>query len=260
MLQRELAPISGKAWEEIDERASEVLKNYLSGRRVVKVTGPKGWEYNVVTEGRLENLVDEEKLCYGTYQALPLVEARADFEMDKWELDNLERGAKDVDYTPLENAAKEIALFEENAIYNGLEKGYIKGIIPSAEGEAITFGNDSISAMNAISEGILRLKAAYAEGPYTLIVGKDIYKIINSQDNSYPLAEKIKEVIGGDIIFSFAIDGALLLPYNHEDLELIIGHDFSIGYQASNEKKIKFFISESFTFRVLDPAIIVKYS
>ncbi len=260
MLYRDLAPISEEAWKEIDERASEVLKTYLSGRRVVKVTGPKGWDYNVITEGRLENLVDEEKLCYGTYQALPLVEARAEFEMDRWELDNLNRGAKDVDYTPLEDAVKEIALFEENAIYNGLKKAYIEGIIPSAEGESITFGKDSVSVMNAISEGILRLKATYTEGPYTLIVGKDIYKIINSQDPSYPLEEKIKDLIGGDIIFSFAIDGAVLVPYDHDDLEFVIGNDFSIGYQSKDRKKVRLFITESFTFRVLDPVIIVKYN
>ena len=50
---RELAPISSEAWEEIDARASEVLKSYLSARRVVKVNGPKGLDYNVITEGRL---------------------------------------------------------------------------------------------------------------------------------------------------------------------------------------------------------------
>lgn len=259
MLYRELAPISEEAWKEIDERASEVLKNYLSGRRVVKVTGPKGWKYNVVTEGRLENIVEENDICYGTYQALPLVEARVEFDMDRWELDNLNRGAKDIDYTPLEDAVKRIALFEENTIYNGLDKSYIKGILKSAEGESIAFGSDSESIMNAISEGVLRLKAAYVEGPYTLIVGKDIYKTINSQEIGYPLEEKIKDLIGGDIVFSFAIDGAILIPYDHDDLELIIGNDFSIGYQSSDKKKVRLFVTESLTFRILDPDIIVKY-
>jgi len=260
MLYRELAPIIDEAWKEIDERASEVLKNYLSARRVVKVTGPKGWEYNVVTEGRLENIVEEDDICYGTYKALPLVETRVEFDMNRWELDNLNRGAKDIDYTPLEEAVKKIALFEENAIYNGLDKSYIKGILQSAEGKAITLGKDSVSVMNAISEGVLRLKSVYAEGPYTLIVGKDAYKTINSQDPSYPLKEKIKELIGGDIVFSFAIDGAVLVPYDHDDLELIIGKDFSIGYQSGDKKKVTLFVTESLTFRVLDPAIIVKYN
>src|SRR5699024_7280940 len=160
-----------EAWKEIDERASEVLKNYLSGRRVVKVTGPKGWEYNVVTEGRLENIVEEDDICYGTYKALPLVETRVEFDMNRWELDNLNRGGKHNDYNPLEDAVKKIALFEENVIYNGLDKSYIKGILQSAEGKVITLGKDSVSVMNAISEGVLRLKSVYAEGPYTLIVG-----------------------------------------------------------------------------------------
>src|SRR5699024_5764509 len=133
-------------------------------------------------------------------------------------------------------------------------------ILQSAEGKAITLGKDSVSVMNAISEGVLRLKSVYAEGPYTLIVGKDAYKTINSQDATYPLKEKIKELIGGDIVFSFAIDGAVLVPYDHDDLELIIGKDFSIGYQSSDKKKVTLFVTESLTFRVLDPAIIVKYN
>src|SRR5690606_5510898 len=120
MLYRDLAPISNEAWSEIDERAEEVLKSYLSARKVVKVNGPKGLDYNVITEGRLTNIHElESKLCYGTYQVQPLTETRVEFEMSRWELDNLARGARDVDYEPLETSLKEIALLEENAIYNG---------------------------------------------------------------------------------------------------------------------------------------------
>ncbi len=41
MLYRELAPVSSNAWDEIDERAAEVLKSTLSARKVVRVNGPK---------------------------------------------------------------------------------------------------------------------------------------------------------------------------------------------------------------------------
>ena len=51
----------------------------------------------------------------------------------------------------------------------------------------------------------------------------------------------------------------LLVPYDHEDLELTIGQDLSIGYQYNDNKKVRFFITESFTFRVLDPSIIINY-
>jgi uncharacterized linocin/CFP29 family protein len=42
MLKRELAPFESSVWNEIDERAAQVLKSYLSARRVVNVQGPKG--------------------------------------------------------------------------------------------------------------------------------------------------------------------------------------------------------------------------
>lgn len=259
MLYRELAPITNEAWAEIDERAKEVLKIFLSARKVVKVEGPKGFHHNVITEGRLTNIVDEDDLCYGNYQVIPLMESRIEFEMERWELDNIIRGAKDIDYEPLEKAMEKIALFEENAIYNGLEDASIKGLKNSVESDEIIFGKTPTEIMEAITEGVIRLKEAYVEKPYALVVGKEAYKRIISEETAYALDKRIEKLIDGKIVYSHVVDGAYLLPYNHEDLELTIGGDFSIGYVSHTNKKVRFFAAESFTFRVLDPAIIVKY-
>lgn len=258
MLNRELAPISEEAWKEIDERAKEVLKSYLSARKVVNIEGPKGWDYTAITEGRLDGIEDYNDIEFGTYNVLPLTEARVDFEMNRWELDNIMRGAKDIDYEPLEEAVKSIALFEENAIYNSLEKANIEGIFDIQE-EVIKLGEDSTDILKGIAKGLIKLKEAYAEGPYDLIVGKDVYEIIKSGAPGYPLDRRIKALIEGDIVLSHAVDGAVLVPHDHEDLELTIGQDFSIGYQSSDSKNVKFFITESFTFRILDSDIIIKF-
>lgn len=128
MLYRDRSPISDKTWEEIDERAVEVLKSYLSARKVVHVVGPKGLDYNAISEGRLANVEEKDGVYFGNYKVVPLTETRIEFEMDRWELDNLERGAKDVDYEPLEKAMEKIALFEERAIFDGLDKAIIEGL------------------------------------------------------------------------------------------------------------------------------------
>ena len=261
MLYRNLAPISNEVWEEIDERASEVLKSYLSARRVVNVNGPKGFAHNVITDGRLANTEElENGISYGNYKVIPLVESRVEFDMDRWELDNLQRGAKDIDYEPLENAMRDIALFEEEAIYNGLDNAIIDGIENSIELEAINFGKDAKGIMEAITKGLVELRKNFAQKPFSLVVNEEAYKRILSSETAYPLDVRIKELIGGDIIFSHVVDGAFLLPLNHEDLELTIGRDFSIGYQDHDAEKVRFFATESFTFRVLDPAIIIKFS
>lgn len=259
MLYRELAPVSKEAWAEIEDQLRDVFVNYLSARKVVKVNGPKGWDYNVIAEGRLEDVQEDGDLCYANFKVIPLTEVRVEFEMDRWELDNVRRGAKDVDYGPLEEAAKKIALFEENVIYNGSDKLHIKGIVKSSENETLEFGNDAEDILDAIAKGVITLKENFEGGPYTLVVGENAYRRIISAGDEISLKDEIEKIIGGKIVYSHVVDGAILLPYDHEDLELTIGQDLAIGYQEHDNRKVKFFITESFTFRVLDPSIIVNY-
>ncbi|NLY78129.1 MAG: bacteriocin family protein [Tissierellia bacterium] len=259
MFNRHLAPISDETWKEIEERLMEVFKNYLSARKVVKVEGPKGLDYNAISEGRLGEVQEDGDLCYGNYKIVPLTEVRVEFELDKWELDNVLRGAKDVDYEPLEEAAKKIALFEENVIYNGSDKLNIKGLIKSSEHEVLDFGNDQESILDAIAKGLIKLRESYQEGPFTLVVGEKAYRRLLSKGEGYSLIDRIESLTGHKVIYSHVLDGAVLVPYDHDDLELTIGQDLDIGYQNHDNKKIRFFITESFTFRVLDPTIIVNY-
>ncbi|MGO1469275.1 MAG: family 1 encapsulin nanocompartment shell protein [Tissierella sp.] len=260
MLYRDIAPISNDAWEEIDETAKEVLKSYLSARKVVHVVGPKGLDYNAVSEGRLTNMQEEDEVCFGNYQVVPLTETRIEFEMDRWELDNLERGAKDVDYEPLEKAMEKIALFEERAIFDGLDKAIIEGLDEEKSSKTLKLGSDAKEIMDSISQGIIKLREAYVKTPYSLVVSPEAYKLILSSETGYPLKKRIENLIDGEIVLNQAIEGAYLLPYDHEDLELTIGRDFSIGYQDHTNEKVKFFVKESFTFRVLDEDIIIKYN
>lgn len=259
MLYRELAPITTEAWDEIDERAEEVLKSQLTARKVVNVNGPKGADFTVIAEGRLVDGDEDGNIRYANYQVLPLTEARIEFSMKRWELDNIIRGAKDVDYGPLEKAAKELARFEERAVFCGIDDAIIHGIEEAAEGEAIQFGNNPKEILEAITQGVIKLKDAFTDGPYALVASPEIYKKLMSQDTGYPFPDKLKKLIGGDVLLNQVIDGAYLLPVDHDDLEFTIGRDFSIGYQAHNIEEVRFFMTESFTFRVLDPEIIIKY-
>lgn len=260
MLKRSIAPLTQEAWEEIEERASQVLRTHLSARKVVTVDGPKGWGFNSVSTGRL-NLIKEEtgEVNSGLYDVKPLLEIRLTFELDRWEMDNVIRGAKDIDLGPLEKAAEKIASFEENAIYNGYSKGNIQGLMEAAE-HSIPLGEDTNDILGAISKGILKLRDSYVDGPYVLVVGERAWKAINTVVNGYPLKKIIEDLVGKEIIYTKNIDGALLIPYDHDDLQLTIGQDFSIGYESHNEHKVKLFITESLTFRVLDSSIIVKYT
>ncbi len=259
MLYRDLAPLTEAAWKEIDERAVKVLKNYLSARKVVRVNGPKGLGFNGLSEGRLGEVINDGNACYANYNLIPLTETRIEFELDRWELDNVNRGAKDVELGPMEEALEELALLEDKAVFHGLISAGIKGLDAYGE-EAIAFGNTDEEIMDSVLTGVLRLRENYVGGSYTLVLGKETYRKVLSIATTYPLKKKIESLIEGKILLSQAIEGAYLLPYDHEDLELTIGQDFSIGYQNHPSEKVKFFATESFAFRVIDPTLVVKYT
>ena len=259
ILKRELAPLTKEAWEEIDEQAEAVLRSNLSARKIVNVNGPKGWDYTVVPEGRLKIVDEKKEVKTGVYKAKPLVEARISFTLDRWEMDNVIRGAKDLELDALEEAVEKLALFEEDAIYNGYKQGEIEGLRESTENEVLNFGKDAKTILEMIAKGTILLKDAYVEKPYYLVVGDEAWKRLNRESENYPLLKQIEKLTGGKVLYSKAVKGALLLPYDHDDLEMTVGKDFSIGYESHDETCVKLFITESFTFRTLDPALVVAY-
>lgn len=257
LFKRQLAPISADAWKEVSERAKQVLKSYLTARKVVNVVGPKGWDYAFHPVGRLERVKTDGEVGAGLRKAIPLLELRVPFKLDRWELDDIDRGVEDPDLEPLEAAAKEIALFEDNAIYNGFEQGVIQGLVKEATCEPIALGKEPEAVMRSLSRGVQILKDNFEEGPYTLVVNPDTMETLNSHIGGYPLVKRLETLLGGEILVSRVLEGALLLPKDHEDLEMIIGGDFEIGYQGHDEEQVELYLSESFTFRVLNPDIIV---
>jgi len=259
VLKRELAPISVNAWGEIDKRAQEVLKNYLSARKFVRVNGPMGLDFTSVTEGRIE-VHSDELLNYGVYSVRPLIEPRISFKLGRWELDNIERGAKDINLDALDEAVKNMAQFEEKVVFAGLEDACIKGLVESSSNKLGNLGETESEILTNVTKGVMILERAIAEKPYAFVVSEDIWCRLNALGREVALVERIKNIIGGDIIVSRSIEGALLLPFDNENLELTIGEDFSIGYQEHGENYVKLFVTETLTFRILDETIIVTFS
>lgn len=258
MFKRELAPLSAQAWSEIEARAKEVLLSRLTARKVVDVDGPKGIDFTVISEGRL-TLVDDGEVKAGTYTAKPLTEARIRFSLNKWELDNLARGAKDIDFDNLDTALEKLALFEENAVYNGYAKGGIKGLKESSAHKALTLGTEPNEILTSIAEGVLLLKKGFIHGPYTLVVGKPTWLLLSRDSYGKSLLDRIEKMLGSKVVLANSLEGALLVPYDNENLELTIGQDFALGYETHDTKEVTLFATESFTFRVLEPKAIVVF-
>ncbi|NMA23430.1 MAG: bacteriocin family protein, partial [Spirochaetales bacterium] len=79
------------------------------------------------------------------------------------------------------------------------------------------------------------------------------------QSHPMSLFDRVEKLIDGKIILSSCLQGAILIPYDDENLELTIGIDYSIGYESHDSKEVTLFATESFTFRVMEEKAVVVY-
>lgn len=256
---RELAPVSQEVWQQIDERAKEVFLATLAARKAVRVSDEKGPEYASYNHGKLGTVNYKDDVACATYQVTPLVETRIEFTLNRWELDNARRGSKNIDFSNLETAAKKTALFEERAIVYGIPEFGIKGLNQVTE-DVIYLGDDETTIKRNVATAVMKLKNAFVNEAMDLLVSSEIYAKIITLSCQIPLKTALEEIIGGKIIISKVLNGALLLPHDHENLELVLGEDFTLGYQEHNNKEITFYIKESFTFQILDDKLVVRFS
>src|SRR6478735_8653433 len=141
---RDLAPLSDRAWQAVGDEAKTRLVPYLGARRLIDFQGPLGWEYSATNLGRTATLAEGmyDGVRARQRRVLPLVELRAAFSLARSELEDIDRGAFDADFTDLERAARQIALSENQAVFHGFAAGGIAGIVQATGNDVVTLDDD----------------------------------------------------------------------------------------------------------------------
>jgi len=259
LLRRQHAPISGAAWEQIDEMARQVLRTHITARRFVDVSGPHGLDHGAVGTGRLAIGEPVDGVEYGVHHVLPLVEVRARFTLDLWELDNVVRGSRDPQLGPLVEAARRAALFEDRAVFHGFGPGRVRGLLQEAESPPQELALEPNPFLDAVSRAVLELHRRGVKGPYALVVGAGPFRFLATCQAGYPLMRQVERLTEGPVLQSDLIEAGVLVSTRGGDAELTLGADLAVGYEHHTTREVHLFIMESFTFRVLERAAIVPF-
>jgi uncharacterized linocin/CFP29 family protein len=252
-LHRELAPISDEAWSEIEEETSRTIKRYLAGRRVVDVQGPGGMALPAIGSGHLRSVAAPgDGILARQREVKPLVELRVPFELDRQQIDDVERGANDSDWQPAKDAARLLAFAEDRAIFEGYAAAGIGGIREGTSNPVLTLPPDVRAYPDVVAQALGQLRLEGVNGPYSVLLGADAYIALSeSSDHGYPVMRHIKELVDGEIIWAPAISGAFVLTTRGGDFGLYLGEDVSIGYSSHDDKTVRLYLEESFTFLLL---------
>ena len=260
LLKKSLAPITDEAWGEIDKQAGLTLKGNLSARGLVDFDGPHGWKLASVNLGRVS--FDEsgviEGVQFGKREVQPLIEVRVPFSLSIRALDDASRGLKAPELGALIDACRKAAHFEEKAIYLGFEKGGIAGIFKASEHPPVKMKKDAATFEKSFEEAAIALQKAGIGGPYNLALGTALYQTLMEGEGCFPLKKRVEEIIGGGISWSPALKGGALISRRGGDFIMTVGQDFSIGYAGHAADKVHLFVTESFTFQVIEPKAAVE--
>jgi uncharacterized linocin/CFP29 family protein len=252
-LHRELAPISDAAWSEIEEETSRTIKRYLAGRRVVDVQGPSGVATSAIGTGHLRNVAAPGAGILARQREVnALVELRVPFELDRRQIDDVERGADDSDWQPAKDAARLLAFAEDRAIFEGYAAGGIGGVREGTSNPVMPLPADIRGYPDAIAQALSQLRLVGVNGPYSVLLSADAYTgLSETSDHGYPVLEHVKRLVDGQIIWAPAISGAFVLTTRGGDFGLYIGEDVSIGYLSHDDKTVRLYLEETFTFLLL---------
>lgn len=253
-LLRALAPITDRAWEEIEREARRTLKASLAARRLVDFEGPKGWDFSSVANAHEEPLITELGgiLTARVRRVQPMVELRRTFDISRTMVDAIERGAKDADFDPAIEAAKTIALAEDRLVFHGCSSASVVGICDGAASAALTIGDDYQDYPALVATAVSKLRDGGVDGPYAIALGRRCYTgLTEAVKEGYPVLQHVQRLLGGPLIWAPALDGAVVVSMRGDDFELVVGQDLSMGYLGHDDEKVRLYIEESLTFRLL---------
>jgi ferritin-like protein len=256
LLRRHLAPITEKAWKALEVETERTLNGHRSGRKLVGVSGPHGWEHSCVNLGAVDMQPQpQDGVHWGLRQVTPLIEIKVPFALSLRDLDNVERGSQRPDLSALHQAAHTAACFEENLIYHGLPGARMKGLLSASPHPPIAATKNPDTFVSAVEEGILALQKAGVGAPYAVVLGSDYFAMVNAGDrNGIPLVKRISLLAEKGIFWSPVLPIGAVVSTRGGDSEFTIGEDLAIGFDRVQDDAVHLHFIGSFAFNVLEPA------
>lgn len=261
-LLRDHAPIADAGWREIDDEASERLVPALGARKLIDFAGPFGWDYSATSLGRIDPVSKSPVDGATAYQRrlLPMTELRLPFTLSRDELLNVDRGAVDIDFDVLDDAAARFARAENIAVFEGWAEAGMTGITQASPHTAVEQVTDFNQYPRRVAKAVEILLRDGISGPYGLAVGPNDYTSIaeTAEHGGYPLFDHLHQILaGGPIVWAPGIHGAVVMSTRGEDFLFESGQDISIGYDRHDGDDLHLYLQQSFSFRIATPEAAV---
>lgn len=260
-LNRHLAPMSERAWGQVEDEAREMLKLHLAARRLMDFEGPLGWEYSAIDLGRIQRLEGTTSATAMVRRRVvrPLIELRVSFELAREQLERIDRGAGSVDLDPLRDACLEFAAAEDAALLEGYADGDVPGLLTDAETEGVALPADASRLPEVVSRALDQLRRGGVAGPYAIALGPEMYAGLDETagDGGYPVLRHVQSLVDHSIVWAPTLRGGAVVSLRGGDFKFVCGRDATIGYSSHDDECVRLYLEESFNAVLDGPEAVV---
>jgi uncharacterized linocin/CFP29 family protein len=220
-----------RVWQAIDAAARQAATHVLAARRVADFEGPLGWSHLVVPTGRTMAVTAASAgASLAVPEVTPLVEIRAECALDWAVVEAFQRGGA-LDTSPVEAAAREVALAEDRLAFHG--QGGAAGFLAAPESPSVVLG-DWAKPGRAVADvlgAVERLDAQGVGGPYALVLEPSLYYayLRATADGGHPAAAQLGTVVAA-VHRASVVSGGGLFSTRGGDFVLTVGGDLGVGY------------------------------
>lgn len=256
-LRRSLAPLTDAAWRLVENEVRRHLEALLTARRVVDFAGPLGWSACCIPTGRADSIPSpvEPTVSARLRRCQPMVELRADFTLDRDQLDDVERGRRVLDLSSALEAAAALALAEDRLVLTGSAPAGIVGVASAPEVARLDLPDAPADLPAAVARATSLLARRGIAGPWVLLCSHTLHETLREATgrSGRPVAHELERVLGVEVLRTDALTGALLMSRRGGDFELTVGRDLSIGFAEASVSTVRLYLVESLTFTLLGP-------
>jgi uncharacterized linocin/CFP29 family protein len=259
LLYRELAPISDRAWSEIDDEARRSIQHFLAGRHLFELEGPHGYDIEAVPTGDIAPAPGAalEGTSVSVLKPQPLVELRTPLKLSRRDIEVLDRGG-DAELDAVVDAARQIAAAEDRLVFDGLADAGITGAAAGSPYETVALD----SFPSAVAKAVTELRSAGIDGPYGIALSTPEHRRVMESSESgggYPILNHLKLILeDGPVVWAPTLEGALVVSMRGGDFEIHSGLDFAIRYLSHDRDHVDLELVETVTFRNTGPDAAIR--
>jgi uncharacterized linocin/CFP29 family protein len=258
-LRRDRAPLSDRTWKAIDAAVVGAARQELAARRIADFEGPNGWEHVAEPLGTTSPREDARS---GAARAVPdvilLTEIRADFDMPWTTIDAFERGARVLETDAAEQAARDVALAEDDLAFHGGTGS--TGFLTRSEGARVDLGDwsDAGQVAGDLVSAVAKLDERGVQGPYAAVLDPSrfyAYLRAAAERRLSTDADRLDGLFQG-IYRSAVVKGGGVFSLRGGDFLLTVGGDLSVGYCWHDKTAVHLFCVETVGAHVISPGAV----